>query len=36
MRYTGEAKKGERQEALQSLKGLWGKVRGAVGPNREP
>ena len=28
MRYTGEEKKEERQEAAQHVKGLWGKVRG--------
>jgi predicted PurR-regulated permease PerM len=27
MRYTGEEKKEERQEAAQHLKGLWGKVK---------
>jgi predicted PurR-regulated permease PerM len=35
MRYTGEAKKGERQEALTHVKGLWGKVKGAFVPDRK-
>jgi predicted PurR-regulated permease PerM len=29
MRYTGEAKAGERKEALQHVKGAWGKVKEA-------
>ena len=29
MRYTGEEKKEERQEAAKHVKGLWGKVKGA-------
>jgi predicted PurR-regulated permease PerM len=36
MRYTGEEKKGERQEALQHVKGLWGKVKGTVGADHKP
>jgi predicted PurR-regulated permease PerM len=36
MRYTGEQKEGERQEALESVKGLWGKVRGAIGSDHAP
>ncbi len=28
MRYTGEEKKEERQEAAKDIKGLWGKVKG--------
>ena len=28
MRYTGEEKKDERQEAAKDIKGLWGKVKG--------
>jgi AI-2 transport protein TqsA len=32
MRFTGEEKKGERQEALKSVKGLWGKVKETVIP----
>jgi AI-2 transport protein TqsA len=32
MRYTGEEDKGERQEALKSVKGLWGKVKETVIP----
>jgi predicted PurR-regulated permease PerM len=36
MRYTGEEKKEERQEAAQHVKGLWGKVKDTVIPGREP
>jgi hypothetical protein len=36
MRYTGEAKEGERQEALSYVKGLWRKVKGTISPVREP
>jgi hypothetical protein len=32
MRYTGEEKVGERQEALKNVKGLWGKVKGTFTP----
>ncbi|MGW8250107.1 MAG: hypothetical protein ACWGO1_05655, partial [Anaerolineales bacterium] len=28
MRYTGEEKKEEREEAEKHVKGLWGKVKG--------
>ena len=35
MRYTGEEKKEERKEAANHVKGLWGKVRGAVSSDRE-
>ncbi len=35
MRYTGEEKKEERQEAAQHVKGLWGKVKGAVDLDHE-
>jgi len=35
MRYTGEEKKEEREAAAEHVKGLWGKVRGAVAPDRE-
>jgi predicted PurR-regulated permease PerM len=35
MRYTGEAKKGERQEAIRTVKGLWGKVRESISPDRQ-
>jgi predicted PurR-regulated permease PerM len=35
MRYTGEEKKEERQEAAKQVKGLWGRVRGATGLARE-
>jgi AI-2 transport protein TqsA len=34
MRYTGEDKKGERQEAAKHVKGLWGKVRGSFGSDQ--
>jgi predicted PurR-regulated permease PerM len=34
MRYTGEEKSGERQEALKNIKGLWGKVRGTIAPGQ--
>lgn len=39
MRYTGrvdEGQEGERQEALQRARGLWGRVKGAVTPSRYP
>ena len=32
MRYTGEEKKEERQEAARSLKGALGEVKGAISP----
>jgi hypothetical protein len=35
MRYTGEEKKEERQAAVQHVKGLWGKVKGTTGTDRE-
>jgi predicted PurR-regulated permease PerM len=35
MRYTGEEKAGERQEALQQIKGLWGRVKGTFTPDKE-
>ncbi len=35
MRYTGEEKKEERNEAARDVKGLWGRVRGSFGSNRE-
>ena len=35
MRYTGEEKKEERQAAVQHVKGLWGKVKGTTGSDRE-
>ena len=35
MRYTGEEKKEERQEAANVMKGLWGKVRGTFKSERE-
>jgi AI-2 transport protein TqsA len=36
MRYTGEEKKEERQEAAIHVKDLWGKVRGTINPGRGP
>ncbi len=36
MRYTGEESKEERKEAAKHVKGLWGKVKGTLGSNREP
>ena len=36
MRYTGEAKKEERQQALEQAKGWWDKARAATGPAEEP
>jgi predicted PurR-regulated permease PerM len=35
MRYTGEEKKEERQKAAEHVKGLWGKVKGAVDSDHE-
>ena len=35
MRYTGEEKKEERQEAAQHVKGLWGKVKGTFIPDHK-
>ena len=35
MRYTGEEKKEERQEAAKQVKGIWGKVKGTIIPGRE-
>jgi AI-2 transport protein TqsA len=35
MRYTGEEKKEEREEAAQHVKGLWGKVKGTIRSERE-
>lgn len=34
MRYTGEEKKEEREEAAKDLKGLWGKVKGTFKSNQ--
>lgn len=36
MRYTGEAKKGERQEALQNVKGTWERVKENFGSDHNP
>jgi predicted PurR-regulated permease PerM len=35
MRYTGEEKKAERQAAAEQVKGLWGKVRSTITPDRK-
>jgi AI-2 transport protein TqsA len=35
MRYTGEEKKEERQEAAKNIKGVWGKLRGTFKSNQE-
>jgi predicted PurR-regulated permease PerM len=35
MRYTGEEKKAERLEAAKHVKGLWGKVGGTIGSDRD-
>ena len=35
MRYTGEEKKEERQEAAQHVRGLWGKVKDTFDSDRE-
>jgi len=34
MRYTGEEKKEEREEAADDVKGLWGKVKGTFNTDR--
>ena len=34
MRYTGEKDERERQEALSHVKGLWGRVKGTIIPDR--
>jgi hypothetical protein len=36
MRYTGEEKKEERQQALEQAKGWWTKARTALVPQEEP
>ncbi len=36
MRYTGEEKKKEREEAASHVKGVWGKVKGTVIPSSKP
>lgn len=36
MSYTGKANKGERQDALTNVKGLWGKVKGTFIHDRAP
>jgi AI-2 transport protein TqsA len=35
MRYTGEEKKEEREEAAKHVKGLWGKVKGTIHSEHE-
>ena len=35
MRYTGEEKKEERKEAAKHVRGLWGRVKGALSTDRE-
>jgi AI-2 transport protein TqsA len=35
MRYTGEEKKEERQQAAHHVKGLWGKLRGTISSDGE-
>ncbi len=35
MRYTGEEKKEERKEAAKHVRGLWGKVKGAISTDRK-
>jgi len=35
MRYTGEEKKEERQEAEKHVQGLWGKVKGTISSDHE-
>lgn len=35
MRYTGEEKTEERQEAARRVKGLWGRARGTFSPDHE-
>jgi len=35
MRYTGEEKKEERQEATMHVQGLWGKLRGTISSDKE-
>jgi hypothetical protein len=36
MRYTGEEKKEERQQAMAQAKGWWYKTRTAIEPKEEP
>jgi len=36
MRYTGDEKKEEREEAAQHVKGIWGKVKGTIRSEHEP
>jgi AI-2 transport protein TqsA len=35
MRYTGEEKKEERQEASKHVQGIWGKLKGTISPGKE-
>jgi len=36
MRYTGDEKKEEREEAAKHVQGIWGRIRGNVGHKKEP
>jgi AI-2 transport protein TqsA len=36
LRYTGEAKKEEKQQAMTHFKGLWEKTKGSFQPHEEP
>jgi hypothetical protein len=36
MRYTGEEKKEERQQAMAQAKGWWSKTKTAIEPKEEP
>ena len=35
MRYTGEEKKEEREEAAKHVRRLWGKAKGTINPDKE-
>jgi AI-2 transport protein TqsA len=35
MRYTGEEKKAEREEAAQQVRGLWGSIKARIRPSKE-
>jgi predicted PurR-regulated permease PerM len=35
MRYTGAEKKEEREEAAKHVRGLWGKAKGTINPDKE-
>jgi len=36
MRYTGEEKKEERQQAMAQAKGWWSKAKTSLAPKEEP